>query len=317
MRRPSSALPDATEFSRDRPVSQGEPPLISVIVPTRDRPTALARCLGALSTQTVAGALEVIVVDDGSCAAEDVSEVVSLHRRARLIQRGGDGPAAARNAGARDARGAVFCFTDDDCLPHQEWAERLAAALERGADAAAGITINGGGALGAASEVVAHAPAATPAGDEGRLTFAPSNNIACKRTVFDSIQFDESYPSAAGEDREWCARLTGAGYILRLEPTARVVHHQDLTLSRFLRQQFRYGQGAYRFRRRSGQRRPLESRSFYTALLRRAFSESFNVGLLVSAAQLATAAGFALEWAEQRRDATQSRTARPRLRIRA
>jgi glycosyltransferase involved in cell wall biosynthesis len=305
MPRPSSALADATESSRERRVNQSETPKISVIVPTRDRPTALARCLGALSTQTVAGALEVIVVDDGSRAAEEVSEVVALHPRARLIQAAGVGPAAARNGGVRHARGEVLCFTDDDCAPHREWAARLAEALERGADAVAGTTLNGGGALGAASEIVAHAPAAVHIENEGRLRFAPSNNLACARTVFESIPFDESYPHAAGEDREWCARLSAAGYILRLRPNARVVHHQNLTLGRFLRQQFRYGRGAYRFRRQSSKLRPLESRSFYTALLRHAFAQSFKVGMLVCAAQFATAAGFAVEWAEQRKTAAE------------
>lgn len=283
-------------------LSRSEQPLISAIVPTRDRLAALARCLRALSAQTVADALEVIVVDDGSLAAEEVSEVVALHRPARLIRRAGGGPAAARNAGAQDARGAVLCFTDDDCTPHREWAERLAEALERGADAAAGTTLGGGDVLAEASEIVAHAPAAARSGAEGNLLFAPSNNLACTRTVFESIQFDESYPSAAGEDREWCARLIAAGYVLRLEPNARVVHHQELTLGGFMRQQFRYGKGAYRFRRRGGDRRRLESPSFYTELLRRGFTESFNVGLLVSAAQLATAGGFAFGWAEARRD---------------
>jgi glycosyltransferase involved in cell wall biosynthesis len=311
-------LADAAEVSRDRSASPDEQPLISAIVPTKDRPAALARCLGALSAQTVAEALEVIVVDDGSLAAEEVSQVVARHRPARLIRRAGGGPAAARNAGVQQARGSLLCFTDDDCTPHEEWAERLAEALEAGADAAAGITLGGGGALAGASEIVAHAPAGVRAGDDGKLAFAPSNNLACTRTVFESIRFDESYPSAAGEDRDWCARVIAAGYVLRLAPNARVVHHQDLSLASFVRQQFRYGKGAYRFRRRSGDRRPLESRSFYTALLRRAFTESISIGVLVSAAQLATAAGFALAWAEQRRNALQSRTAGPpRLRIRA
>ena len=270
-------------------------------MPTRDRPAALGRCLGALSAQTVAQALEVIVVDDGSVAAEEVSDVVRLHPPARLIRLPGGGPAAARNVGVQHARGSVLCFTDDDCTPHQEWAERLAEALGRGADAAAGITLSGGGALAEASEIVAHAPAAARPEDEGTLPFAPSNNLACTRRVFESVQFDESYPNAAGEDREWCARVIAAGYVLRLAPNAHVVHRQDLTLAGFVRQQFRYGQGAYRFRRRSGDLRPLESRSFYAALLRRSFTESIGVGVLVSAAQLATAAGFALAWAEQRR----------------
>jgi len=290
-------------------VSRGEPPRISVIVPTRDRPQALARCLEALADQTVADTLEVIVVDDGSIAARDVREIVNLRRHARLVPGAGAGPAAARNSGAQHARGAALCFTDDDCVPDEEWAERLAEALGRGADAAAGTTLSGGGALAEASEFVAHAPAVA-AGD-GSMQFAPSNNLACKRTVFETIRFDESYPTAAGEDREWCARLNAAGYVLRLEENARVVHHQDLTPGRFLRQQFRYGEGAYRFRRGSEGRRPLEPRSFYTTLLRRAFHEGFRVGLLVSVAQLATTAGFALAWAKSSLDAARLWRRRP------
>jgi hypothetical protein len=93
-------------------------------------------------------------------------------------------------------------------------AERLAEALEAGVDAAEGITLSCGGALAAPSEMVAHAPACVGAGDDGKLAFAPSNNLACRRTVVESIRFDESYPSAAGEDGEWCARVIAAGYVL-------------------------------------------------------------------------------------------------------
>jgi glycosyltransferase involved in cell wall biosynthesis len=291
-------------------VSRAEPPRISVIVPTRDRPQALACCLEALAAQTVADTLEVIVVDDGSVAVGEIREIVALHRRARVTRGAGAGPAAARNAGVQHARGELLCFTDDDCVPDEEWAEQLAAALDRGADAVAGRTLSGGGALGEASEIVAHAPAAA-AGHDGSLLFAPSNNLACKRTVFEAIQFDESYPTAAGEDRDWCARLLAAGYVLRLEDKARVVHHQDLTLARFLRQQFRYGEGAYRYRRGSGERRQLEPPSFYTTLLRGAFAESFTVGFLVSVAQLATTAGFALSGAREWLDAVQLGRRRP------
>jgi glycosyltransferase involved in cell wall biosynthesis len=275
-------------------------PLISVIIPTRDRPQPLARCLESLGAQTVIDQLEVIVVDDGSVGAREVASVARSSARTRLIRRDGSGPAAARNAGARAAHGPFLCFTDDDCAPRPDWAERLVEALERGADAAAGVTLSGGGALADASELVAHAPAGSLSG--GDLPFAPSNNVACTRNLFESIQFDESFPGAAGEDRDWCARLTLAGYVLRSEPTACVVHHQDLTLSRFLRQQFGYGQGAYRFRRSGGERRRFESPSFYAALLKRGFSHSLGVGLLVAAAQLATAAGFVFAWAAQRRD---------------
>jgi glycosyltransferase involved in cell wall biosynthesis len=266
-------------------------------VPTRNRPAALRRCLDRLAAQTLADRLEVIVVDDSSFGQDEVASIVALHPRARLILRGGGGPAAARNAGALAARGAFLCFTDDDCEPQDDWVEQLVKPLQRGADAAAGTTLSSGGVLGSASEITAHAPAAARPPDGSDLAFAPSNNLACTKAAFEATPFDESYPDAAGEDREWCARLTGAGYGLREEPKARIVHHQELTVGRFLRQQARYGRGAFRFRRRSGEPRSLESAEFYRAFLRRAFAESFSVGLLVCVAQAATAAGFVHAWA--------------------
>jgi glycosyltransferase involved in cell wall biosynthesis len=277
-------------------------PLISVIIPTRDRPEVLSRCLDSLAAQTVADQLEVIVVDDGSVAASAVATVVGRYARARLIRQVGGGPAAARNAGARAARGAFLCFTDDDCEPRVDWVQQLVDALRRGADAVAGTVLPSGGALSEASEIVARAPATArgPAGSD--LPFAPSGNLACEKSVFEKTPFDESYPHPAGEDREWSARLTAAGFVLRSEPAACVVHHQELTLRGFLRQQIRYGEGAFRFRRRGTTLRPLEPAGFYIALLRSAFAHSFSVGVLVCAAQAATAVGFIRGWATQGRD---------------
>ena len=49
---------------------------MTVVVPARDRPAALARCLAALERQTV-GSFEVVVVDDGSRDREAVRAVVA------------------------------------------------------------------------------------------------------------------------------------------------------------------------------------------------------------------------------------------------
>ena len=274
---------------------------VSVIVPTRDRPGALADCLEALSVQTAADRFELIVVDDGSQAASEVAAVVARHPEARLVRASGSGPAAARNLGAGRARGTILCFTDDDCVPRPDWAERLAEEIDRGADAAAGTTLSSGGVLADASEIVARAPAGAGAPSGGTLAFAPSNNLACSTTVFEALPFDESYPDAAAEDRDWCARLATSGYALRAAPGAVVVHRQDLTLRRFLRRQVRYGEGAYRFRSRAPGHARLEPAGFYVALIRRAFGRNIGVGLLVVAAQGATTLGFLRAWAASRR----------------
>jgi glycosyltransferase involved in cell wall biosynthesis len=272
-----------------------------VVVPTKDRPDALGRCLAALAAQTLLPRLEVVVVDDGSLDAGAVAHLVERFPHARLIRRDGQGPAAARNTGARAAAGSFFCFTDDDCEPAPDWSQHLVARLEAGADAVAGVTIGKGGAAAVASEIAAHAPAAVPVPDGHDLAFAPSNNLACTRETFSATPFDESFPDAAGEDREWCARLIANGRRLCLEPKARLVHNQELTLRRFLRQQARYGRGAYRFRRR-GVNRPFEPAGFYWLLLREGFAEGLAVGILVAAAQVATAGGYAREWLADRGD---------------
>lgn len=255
-----------------------------MVVPTRDRLTALEACLGALDGQTLAERLEVVVVDDGSVAGESVAGIVARHPNARLVRQCAAGPAAARNAGARHAGGETLCFTDDDCRPQVDWVEELMAAIEDGADAVAGRTLSPPGALADASELISRAP--TLAGEP----FAPSNNLACNRAVFEAVPFDESYHRAAAEDRDWCLRLTATGHTLRSQPTARVLHQPNLTLSSFLRRQVRYGHGAYRFRRKA--ERELEPFGFYVALVRRGFARGFTVGVLVALAQLATALGW-------------------------
>jgi glycosyltransferase involved in cell wall biosynthesis len=273
-------------------------PQLSVVVPTRDRPARLAACLAALERQT-APHLEIVVVDDASRDARAVVAVVVAAPRARLVRGAGRGPAAARNTGVRAARAGVICFTDDDCEPVPGWAQALAARITAGPPAvaaAAGPTRNGqpGSVLAEAAQAIAtHLAEATV--EAGRMRFAPTSNLACRAEVCRSVPFDERYPLAAGEDRDWCARLTDAGHTLVFEPAALVRHHQELSPAGFWRQQLRYGRGAYRFRSGRGTLLRLEAPSFYAGLLRRGFAHGPRAGALICLAQVATALGMGLE----------------------
>jgi glycosyltransferase involved in cell wall biosynthesis len=108
----------------DSSPSQTADPLVTLIVPTFDRPVLLARALESMAQQTVQD-FEVIVVDDGG---EDPSTVVSSFRkrlgddrRVTLIRHDRNrGLPSARNTGLRRARGRYVGFLDDDdcLLPH-------------------------------------------------------------------------------------------------------------------------------------------------------------------------------------------------------
>jgi len=269
----------------------------TIVIPTRDRLSALAACLEAISRQTIAEELDVVVVDDGSRDEAGVRAILQGYPEFRLARIAPAGPAAARNAGAVAARGRLILFTDDDCRPAADWAERLTEALGAGADAVAGLTLNGDprNRVAEASQVIANALVMPVRERSLDVLFAPSNNLGCRIEIVRSIPFDASFATPGGEDRDWCAQLLRAGYSLRLESRAVVRHFQELRLASFWRQQLRYGRGAARFRQRAGAGVPLEAPVFYAQLLRRAARRGVRVGLLVAAAQLATAAGFALE----------------------
>jgi len=278
---------------------------VSVVVPTRDRPEALERCLRALSVQTVP--TEVIVVDDGSAARATV-ERIAAQARATLLRTPSRGPAAARNAGARAAiRGGgangpqprVVCFLDDDCEPEPGWAAALEEAALAGG-VAAGRTLNAlpRKPVAAASQAIAnHLMESSLDPASGRVAFAPSCNLAIAAEHLPRLRFDESFPLAAGEDREWSARAVERGLAPVAVPEAVVRHHQRPDLRSFARQQLGYGRGALRFRMArdgAGEGRPGVLR-FYAGLVAAGFRQGPGAGLLVLAAQGLTAGGMGVE----------------------
>ena len=105
-----------------------EPGFFSVIVPVYNGADTLPRCLQALQAQTFpVDRFEIIVVDDGST---DGSAEVARSFGAPVVSQLNAGPAAARNHGAKMARGDVLLFTDADCAPDPDWIERMAGSFE-------------------------------------------------------------------------------------------------------------------------------------------------------------------------------------------
>lgn len=277
-------------------------PEVSVVVPSRDRPGPLAACLVALEGQG-ARSFEVVVVDDRSRDGDAVAATVAGAPHARLVRGEGRGPAAARNLGARSAKGALVCFTDDDCRAGPGWIDALRRRVGAGAQAVAGPTRNARPAdpFAAASQAATN-HLVTASGDRaGHVGFAPTSNVAARSDVLAALPFDEGFPLAAGEDRDWCARLATSGILVAWEPRAWVDHHQDLDLRRFWRQQERYGRGAHRIHRARAAGERLQRPSFYVGLLRQGLTAGPAAGGLVVLGQVATASGVAREaWARRR-----------------
>ena len=252
---------------------------VSVVVPTRGRPEALARCIAALEAQ--ARPVEVVVVED----------------------REGRGPAWGRNEGVRRARGEVVCFTDDDCAPAPGWAGALAAPILAGEErATAGPVCVGEGATAADrawEAMVGYLQRQSAQSGTASPGFAATANLAAERPLLEAVPFDESFPGAAGEDRDWAERVARLGAMPCFVPEAVVTHAAGLGVLRYLGKQYGYGRGAARYRGSDSGRRP-GSIGFYLGLLRAGAAAGLAPAMLVTAAQAATLAGVIRETAKPR-----------------
>jgi len=111
-------------------------PLVSVVLPTYNRAHSLARAVRSVLAQSHRN-LEVIVVDDGSTdgTVALVQKLAAADSRVRLVQQPNRGPAAARNAGVREARGELVAFQDSDDEWLTEKLEHQLAVLRRAPEA--------------------------------------------------------------------------------------------------------------------------------------------------------------------------------------
>ena len=240
---------------------------ISVIVPTFNRLELLVRCVGALQAQTVPPAdYELIVVDDGSL--DGTRSWLQQQAGVRAVFVPHQGPAAARNAGVRCARGDSLAFTDDDCTAAADWLESLVRTLQDH-DAAGGRVINAlpANLLADTAQSIVDMLGEELNGDMRNGGMLTANNIAYRRNTFEAVGgFDERY-TVGGEERDLNYRLWQQKARLVFSPQAIVHHHADLSLRCFLRQQFTYGRGACRFYRLSPPPARLP-RPFYGRLFR-------------------------------------------------
>jgi GT2 family glycosyltransferase len=118
---------------------------VSVIIPTYNRAGELPRVLSALAEQNISD-IEVIVVDN--CSTDDTAAVLtSTAERTPFplihLPIAPSGPAGARNAGMKIARGEYFAFVDSDVALAPDWLRVTLDELERSPEtpAVGGIVI--------------------------------------------------------------------------------------------------------------------------------------------------------------------------------
>ena len=279
----------------------------SIIIATYNRPQKICACLQSLSRLDYPrDRFEVIVVDDGSQPSlQPVVDCFLDQLDVTLLTQTNAGPAAARNAGAKRARGEFLAFMDDDCTPSPDWLQKLANRFAEIPDhAIGGQTLNPlpENPYSTASQNLLNAGYAYHNPTPGQASFFASSNLTVPAAHFHSIGgFDITFKTS--EDRDFCDRWQHHGFQMTYAPEILIYHSHPLNFRAFWRRHFNYGRGAYRYhqaraRRGTGRLRP--NPKFYMGLIfnplmPQQVQRAFLVRVLLVMSQLANTIGFFCE----------------------
>jgi glycosyltransferase involved in cell wall biosynthesis len=209
---------------------------LSVVVPTRDRPQHLERCLAALRAELGADD-ELLVVDSAS------GTPVPGALRCDL-----PGASRARNAGWQAARHDLVAFVDDDVEVLAGWADATVAALAHADWVAGAVGVPDRQRDCERPVAVTTLTAPTRLTLASRGTLGASANLGVRRSVLASVGgFDERLGpgtwTRAAEDLDLLDRLLAAGHEGWFAPEARAVHDQWRSRRELLRLDHGYGIG--------------------------------------------------------------------------
>jgi len=222
-------------------------PLVSIIVPTRDRADLLERCADAVLRRTDYAAIELIIVDNGSQeeATLDLLRFLMRDPRVRILRYPDPfNYSAMNNRAARDARGEILLLLNNDTdVIHPNWLGELVSHAVRpdvGAVGAkllymdervqhAGVVLGPGRTL---NHQFRFSDRLDP-GPNGELALTRSVSavtgacLAVRRSVFFKVGGMDDKLRVAFNDVDLCMRIGDHGYRIVWTPFAELFHHES------------------------------------------------------------------------------------------
>jgi GT2 family glycosyltransferase len=222
-------------------------PLVSIIVPSRDRADLLSVCADGILKNTAYDHLEFLIVDNGTCAPDALSllDRLAQDRRVRVLK--SPGPfnwATLNNHAAAQAAGEVLVLLNNDIAIHRsDWlTELVAQALRPRVGAVGAKLLYPDGRL----QHVGLSTVFSTGIPRHLLHFAPDSSgpfgllgvarevwgvtgacIATRRSVFLEIGGLNEALAVSCNDVEFCVRLRASGYRILWTPWAELEHREQ------------------------------------------------------------------------------------------
>ncbi|BCF89417.1 glycosyltransferase family 2 protein [Paraburkholderia largidicola] len=225
-------------------------PMVSIIIPTRDKPELLARCIDSLLALTDYRHFEVLIVDNGSTDEHALRLLEGYARNERITVLRIDAPfnySALNNAAVVQARGSLLCLLNNDIeIVDGDWLRILCGyALQPDAGAVGAAlwypddTMQHGGVALAGGSIAGHRHHRIEkgaAGYFGRAVLAQqvaAVSAAClvvRKAVYEEVGgLDADNLKVAYNDVDFCLKLHDAGYRNVFVPFANLYHHESAT----------------------------------------------------------------------------------------
>ena len=220
-------------------------PMVSVIIPVRNRAKDLAGCLRSLSNlRYPKDNLEVIVVDDAS--SDGSLQVASQFPVKTIAVKNRKQAAGCRNLAAHKAKGEILAFIDSDCVADPSWLQELLPTFRDPDVGAVGGLVDSyfeEKGLDRYEKVKSSLQVSTwhkRSGERERHFYVPSCNLLIRRELFFQLEgFREDLH--VGEDVDLCWRLQKHAKVVEYKPVGKVYHKHRNHLWPFCRRRFQYG----------------------------------------------------------------------------
>ncbi|WP_233398535.1 glycosyltransferase family 2 protein [Luteimonas sp. MC1828] len=224
-------------------------PLVSIIIPTRDKVELLKACIDSIVEKTTYPAYEIVVVDNQSSQPDALEYLASLGSEPRVRVIAYDEPfnySLINNRAAAAARGTVLCLLNNDItVISPDWLEEMVGHACRPGVGAVGAmlyypndTIQHAGVIVGAHGVAAHAYSGHGRGYPGHMSRArliqelSAVTAACMvvtREAFERVGGLDPLLNVAFNDVDFCLRLREAGYRNVWTPYPELYHHESAT----------------------------------------------------------------------------------------
>jgi GT2 family glycosyltransferase len=224
-----------------------EPPLVSLIILTRNCRKLVTTCIDSIRHHTSYPRVELLIVDNGSDDPVVLSFLYELEKEGHARVLRDPRPfnfSALNNAAVSQSRGTIVGFVNNDVeVIHEDWLGELVSQSLRREIGAVGCrlwypndTIQHAGVILGIGGVAGHAFVGLPRGNAGygnravlvqNLSAVTGACLFMRKSIFEEVGgFDESLPIAFN-DVDLCLRVQSRGYRNLWTPYAELYHYES------------------------------------------------------------------------------------------